>query len=34
MAALYELGRKAAAKQIKRSDLEARSDRTGNLQAI
>jgi hypothetical protein len=34
MAALYELGRKAAAKQIKRSDLQARNERTGDLQTI
>jgi uncharacterized protein len=34
MAALYELGRKAAAKQIKRSDLEAINSRTENSPAI
>jgi hypothetical protein len=34
MATLYELGRKAAAKQIKRSDLEARNESTGDLPTI
>jgi hypothetical protein len=34
MATLYELGRKAAAKQIKRGDLQARNERTGDLQTI
>jgi hypothetical protein len=31
MATLYELGRKAAARQIKRSDLEARNESAGDL---